>query len=420
MPDVSGLYPQPPQPGQGFLTGDPSRTIGALEGMQRLQILQQQAPALEQQSAATLQGTQLENQRRQIELQNSLRHQLFSTTVGFLSPKTDKSGNSVPTTDNDVANAVTNAVRLVPAAAGMGGDIQGILMQPGAGGKLDIDANVRSARSSLLPPEIATQRVPTIQPGTGAGSTMSGAEAVTRGGNIPTELSPVGKASTAAYTTDLAQARDYKNKSLALENLMPLLRQVGQLGLTSGIRQKFAEIGVALGANDDEAALREKINKYMVQNYMTGATGDTSTDLKTLQSISGNPNINLVTSANIDLGRTLLSRLRASQAQTLEMQKPTPTSDTADQTGRMLPEEIAKRQQTNYLPWSSEFNTKQDLRGYVMDQYTPKERSALTSQVSADLKSNDPERKAAAQRFFDSYRIAKSHPGLMKPLLNAE
>ena len=60
MPDAS-MYPAPPQQQQGLLQGDPLKLIGALQAIQSLGLQRQQIPALAQQPAATLQGTNISN-----------------------------------------------------------------------------------------------------------------------------------------------------------------------------------------------------------------------------------------------------------------------------------------------------------------------------------------------------------------------
>ncbi len=89
MPDVGALYPQPPQPGQGGLLSDPLKAIGALQAVQSLQLQGRQFPALAQQPAATLQGTDIENKTRLMQQQESARRVINGAFGTALSGRTD-------------------------------------------------------------------------------------------------------------------------------------------------------------------------------------------------------------------------------------------------------------------------------------------------------------------------------------------
>jgi hypothetical protein len=54
MPDPTNLYPPPPSQPPNALLGDPAKLVGLASELQRMQILQQQAPALAQQPQANL------------------------------------------------------------------------------------------------------------------------------------------------------------------------------------------------------------------------------------------------------------------------------------------------------------------------------------------------------------------------------
>jgi hypothetical protein len=68
MADISSLYPQPSAPGGGVnaLLSNPASAINLLSSLQDYQIKQQQAPALGQIPAASLQGQQIQNRTAQM------------------------------------------------------------------------------------------------------------------------------------------------------------------------------------------------------------------------------------------------------------------------------------------------------------------------------------------------------------------
>jgi hypothetical protein len=398
MPDsISGLYPQPPQqqPQGSSLLSNPGQAVGIMQGLQNLNIQSQQAPALVQQPQAALGIAQRELASRNAEYQFKMR-QLYSGWMGNYLTTLDHN----PTND-EIHNETANAVR---AFGGAGADIADQTAQDILGQK-DRRKFGNILNSRALPPEAAAQRVQgPYDRGTGAG-TMEPLGTATARGASPVAPGPDVERSTTQYYNDANLAKDYQNQSQALTQIIPLLRKVGPAGTGIGADAKkaLAKLGVGIGADDEDAVVRDKLDKYFAMLGL-GTPESARSDEGMHQRITANPNAHLVQGANLDLAIAGLAQKRLLQAQFLEAQNPTATSTE--------PRPVAKGP-AQYGAWAPAFNTQQDPRAYVMDQFDPDRRKQILNEVNKQRKSDSPADRAKAQRFLDSYRIARSHAGLI-------
>ena len=256
----------------------------------------------------------------------------------------------------------------------------------------------------LTPGEFA-QRVPApYDPESGAAGTEPLGAATGRGGSY-SNPGPDVEASTRQYYADANLAKDYQNQSQALTQIIPLLREVGPAGTGIGanLKKRLAEVGVGVGADDSEAVVRDKLSKYFAMLGL-GTPESARSDEGMHQRITANPNEHLVQGANLDLAIAGLAQKRLLQAQVLEAQNPTPTSAEPN---------AMRRGPAQYGTWAPQFNTRQDPRAYVMDQLEPARRQKIVDEINKQRSSKNPADRAKAQRFLDSYRIARSHSGLI-------
>src|ERR1035437_7724125 len=110
MPSADSLYPQPPQQNQSLLSGDPSKMIGTLQGIQNFQIQQAQAPALMQIPGANLQNINIANATAQFSQEAAMTKMVqgaYSTVLA---------GKDKPTSE-DVQNLTANIGRSLPQIA---------------------------------------------------------------------------------------------------------------------------------------------------------------------------------------------------------------------------------------------------------------------------------------------------------------
>ncbi len=419
MPDVSSLYPAPPQQsqqGQGLLTGNPLQAIDALSRLQDYRIRQQQAPALGQQPGATLQSTQAgiantqagttntvaQTQRVMLELQTAKMQQEQAARRQYGSYIANSVlGNPNPSED-DVHNAIANAATTYPDIAKQFPQIPQAITSVMTRGK-DYAKNARTLQATIQTPEEAAQRVAGPISPSGAPTTQSLVEATGRG-PTQTGLEPGQEESAKQFAAEKFAAADYRNRAVSLEQIIPLLRELGPQGTGFGaeFKRKLAQMGTTVGLDDSDAVVRDKLHKYLLRQATT--SGDTATNDKLWANIRSNPNEELTEGANIDLARMNLAQMRLKQAQVLEAQAPTPTM--ANPSPKPTPP-------ISYSDFAPKFNTAQDERAYVMDHYSPQERSKILDEVDKQRSSKNPQERAKAQRFLDSYRIARSQPGLL-------
>lgn len=199
MGDVaSPTYPGAPAPSQGLLQGDPTRLIGALQGIQDYQIRQQQAPALGQIPAAQLQGQNISNVTAQQAQEAAATATVRSALASSLA------GNPNPTQD-DVHSAMVNISRSNPQIAISRPDIinaqGGFLLKDGPKG---IKTNVGALLNMGLSPEGASGRVTGPPSGTGAPTTISVPQANQGGPQGITTALPPGEAETQAAAAERA------------------------------------------------------------------------------------------------------------------------------------------------------------------------------------------------------------------------
>ena len=195
MPDISGLYPPPPQPQQGLLSGDPLRLIGALGEMQRIGITAQQAPALGQIPGQELTNLQTSNQTARMQMQADVLQRARAAYGTAFGSRTD------PISADEIHNFTANYATQNPVDAQLFPNVinsvaGGILNNPttGAIDTAGISKRARTALSLALPSTSAAQPVEGPPSPSGARTMQSAASAVQTGGYPITQ--PVGQGIT--------------------------------------------------------------------------------------------------------------------------------------------------------------------------------------------------------------------------------
>jgi hypothetical protein len=384
-PDASGLYPAPPsqsQQPQNILSGDPLRLVGTLGELQRLKILQEQAPALGQIPGAQLSNTQLANKQAQLDLQNARRNAfgaaLYGSLAGRMATPDAKSGRVKPLTADDVHNEVVNISRQFdPETAALAGPA---FIDTLLSGKGSIEDRVRVGQASLLP--TPTQMQPTEVGVTTGGQPIRGTPiqfnaAATQGGVVTQP--PAGSTESAnAMQADLIRAGNYSNDIFPLKRALDIAKSLGPGGMGPGTegRQKFESYVYSLMPQLVPKEMQDKIKnyaeleKYLVNNTQNRAQNlgpHTNEGLAT--AVTGSPNVHINDLAGVDLIKAQLALRKMEHAQTMQAAKAGPVNYTNEKPRisaqldprafhieNMEPAEIARLQKTLKGPERARFN----------------------------------------------------------------
>ena len=370
MPDISQLYPQPPQQAQGALSGNPLQMLDAMSRIQQYQLTQQQFPALAQQPAANLQNTQIANQTAIMQQQAAARQAVHGYIGNALS------GIDKPTAD-DVRSAVVNASRAFPQIATQYPDLftgtSDMLLKNPRG----IKDRANQLLTTTLSPESVAGQVPAEPDASGAPQQQPLARAITQGAH-PIGTPPGTAESAQAMQGDLIRAGGFSTDIYPLNRALELAKSLGPGGMGPGSegRQKFESFVYSLLPQLVPASMQDKIKnyaeleKYLVNNTQNRAQNlgpHTNQGLAT--AVTGSPNVQINDLAGVDLIKAQIALRRMEQAQTFQAAKAGPVGYTtakgtfaANQDPAaygidlMSPEQIQKLQKTLKGPERSRFN----------------------------------------------------------------
>lgn len=365
MPDINSLYPQPaPAAPQGGLLADPGKAVGLLQALQSLQIQNAQAPALMQQPAAALHGTQIDNARRQFELdaaQTQKMHDIF--------------GSQADSKDPDAAYhaAATAARGLVPPQK-----IQEYLdtakKLPGG-----LPEAMRRSRNIAIGSAGAGTNVPIVNPQTGEQTIVPQGAVNLSGAGLPTSLPPGGAESSQTRQADLRRSGQLKDDLYPLMRARELAEKLGPGGMAPGSkgRQEFESFVYGLAPGLVPEGIRDKIKnyaeleKYLINNTQQRANNlgpHTNEGLAT--AATGSPNVHINDLAGKELIDAQIALRRMEHAVTMQASKVPPQHYTdekarlaATQDPRayridfMKPEEIQELQKTLKGPERARFNS---------------------------------------------------------------
>jgi len=386
MPDapaLSGLYPRPPDPSStGLISGDPLRLIGAAQALQSLGLQRQQLPALAQQPAAALQGTQIENQTRLLQQRDAQRRIIanaFGTIAGMDKP-----------TPNDVHSQTTYLSRTYP-------EIPSSLINDTADVMLNHPTGIKDGARLLLnmgltPGEASTRVSGPPNPKTGATTSMSLAESNMAGAR-DVGLPPGAEKSAGIMQDDLARARNFGSEMFPWQQALDAANKLedkygkGYFAPGSKGRQEFQSFfyGVSptlarwLGGDEEKLKNYAEADKYLTQAVQSRAANfGVHSDQGLATTISGSPNVSVNDLAVKDVIKASMALRQAEHAQTLASAKAGPV---------------------NYTAASAAWPAQHDIRAFLLDKISPEARTKLLS----SLKPGSPEYKKFNATLREAY-----------------
>lgn len=392
MPDdITSLYPQAPQPpAQNALLGDPTRLIGMASDVQKLQLLQQQTPALAQIPGQQLQNLQLANTANIMQQQATAR-QLVASELG-----NGLLGVDSPTAD-DVHNLTAYIARSHPEVATRFPDI----LTAASDSILDNPKGIKSGANTLLttalsPENAAGQVYGQPTPG-GQLQQQTLAQAVMQGPHPIGTPPGFAERQVGGANTDVQLAG---NLSEAAEGAPQRIALLGNLEnnlskFTSGpgadwtkVAKAFVNRNVPLPAgwqfDPSSIASQEEFVKQATQlaQQQFGAIGGTGTDAKFASAFQTNPNDTLSQLGNGSIIRLLKGNegaLRAKNNAWLSAQSQNPA--------------------LSYRDFSNQFNANFDPRVFQFQYFTPAQRQAYYGNMNP----NDQ------QRFLHALAVAQKN-----------
>ena len=362
---------------------------GTLGEIQRIGILGQQAPALGQQPAATLQATQIANQTAQIEQQEAARKIVWGALGNSLN------GMNNPSSD-DVLSNVVNLSRVYPQIATQYPEIfnsaSKALLAPGG-----IKKNAAVMVNSVMSPEGAASRVAAPPNALGQPQTQPLASANVAG-TQPTGVPPGFEArAVGGATIDTKLAG---NLADAAEGSPARIGILGNLDntvdkFTAGpgadwtkVAKAFVNRNVPLPAgwqfDPSSIASQEEFNKQAMQlaQQQFQSIGGTGTDSKFASAFETSPNDALTNLGNKGIIRLLKGNEDALQAKNqawLSLNKANPNA--------------------SYRQFSQNFNNHFDPRVFQFKYLSPNDRKSYVANM-------DPQDQ---QKFIYNWTVAKKN-----------
>jgi len=383
---VSALYPQPAQPTQGLLNGDPSKLISTLSGLNQFQMiaktlaakqavgsafqqslrpdgtvdLDKTADIIKNDPNAAFMGQEatsgiLSQRKQQIE-NNTSAFDLTAKQNGFVQQWLAGRSNQPNVTSEDLHNdAVTLSRNTGIPSEMINGVIDSITNDPKGikNGLVTLQNRLMGAATAAGrvegPPtaEGAPQKVPLGAAGYG---TQAAGGATMQTGLSPAETAAQtasGSASGTASAGALGGAANYASRVTPLTKIVHLLDEVGPTGQGIGTESTNTVKNIAEGLGIIKPGSTkpvEELRKYYTQNVLRNA--DIGSTDKMVAAFHGAPNIDLNQASASDLAKTDLSLQRLAQAQALE--------------GVHVPKD-------KYQEWAAQFNNQQDPIAYGFD-----------------------------------------------------
>jgi hypothetical protein len=388
MPDISSLYPQPPQPGGNALLSDPAKAVGLLSGLQDLRLKQQQFNALAQQPEAALQGQNIQNQTSQMK-QNEEASQIAAHYFGTL-PDDAKPDDIYrmkmairavhPNISADTINTVANVALRDPT---------------------NLKNGIATLRTMGLSPEAMVSRVPGPPGPQGQPVTVPQTSAV-RAGAMATGLAPgvgeaqvaTGAGSGAALNEARHRGLNYRQEVFPLEVAIPALEKLGKTGTGPGTEElnhvkSFLQSAGIPGLDADKIKTFDEAKKYLTD--FVNQNGNTGTNDKLAASFAGNPSVGISNAAATDVAKSALALRRMKQAQLVEFEK------------SGLPD-------SEFAKWASRWQLGHDPRAYGFDMMAPDQRKKVLESL--------PEGKNGAPGPRDLFKLqvqAAHEAGIINP-----
>ena len=292
MPEVNIYGPQPLAP-QGGALNDPLRLIGALNQIQEYQLRQKQFPALAQQPAANLQGTNIANVTAEMTQQDAARKTIaaaYGTGLsGFENPGADDVHSLTAYIARSYPEIATKYPQLINATA------DSILKHPKG-----IRTGAALMLNTTLSPEAASSRVAAPPGPAGEPRTQPLGSANIAGAQ------PAGQAPGEADIQAQAAARGSKMQATGgltaqyhadLENLRQLSKNIPLQGPTAEWEKKLNQVGARLGIGitmtKDQLANAEEFDKIANQVSLNQSLLFHGSDAGLHTVVAANPNIGM-------------------------------------------------------------------------------------------------------------------------------
>lgn len=316
MPDnnLSGLYPQPPQPSQGLLSGDPLRLIGAMRELQALGIQSQTMPALVRQPFEVLRGQQIENARKQYDMDAS-QNQWLRDRWGSYADKPDLGPEDVYNTQAEAVTAGVPASK-VTAFGKFVHDYKGGYRQ-----------SAKDARVGAIGSSGASVPVPGPPGLHGEETRQSTGAAIQAGGSYPVGNPPGTPEDAGAYQADLRRAGEYSSDINPLMKAREFLAKMpaGSMGPGTKQRREWEAFlyGLAPSLVPKEALANikngQQLEKYLAQTTSARAANiGPHTNEGLSQATMGSPNVNVSDLAARPLIDAMIAVRRMEHAQALQ------------------------------------------------------------------------------------------------------
>ena len=307
MPDVSGLYPQPPQqqPQGSSLLSNPGQAVGIMQGLQNLQIQSQQAPALVQRPGVDLGTAQINQNTAQLQFDQELRRNAYKAVGDQIV------GLGHKPTNDEVINAIVNAKRQLPPQA----SVPLLQMQEELLGEKDRIGRGRTYQAMSLDPSAAAAPVSGPYGPAGEQRQISQFDAVRMGPKNTTP--PPGTAEQ--RQADEADIAGFNARTTPLRKIVELEKELGPNGFGEGSagRQRIESFlvtafpGIASDALKNKVSVYDQARKYMTQNAAAlsqGMAPHTNDSLNT--TIHGSPNTENVAAGDLAKVQLALESMR--------------------------------------------------------------------------------------------------------------
>lgn len=418
MPDnaLTSLYPQPAQPSQGLLSGDPTKVIGIIGQLNANALFQQTLNARKaigqsyqnaiqddgsidtqklmqgiksnpdagfmagEASAGALsrQGQQIENAQKMFGLQAGQNKVLFDG-IGALAAKpviSDEDLRNATVTWARNSGVPTSNILSVIASAPPAKDqaarhdwvknIQNIAMGSAA----------TAARQTGAP---TGGGAPTTAPLGGIGYSGSPGAAP---GTIPTGLSPAAAQTNArageAYSTASEAAGNYANRVNPLRQAIPILEGMKETDIGpisdkwNDIKSTAVNLGAGPLAGIDPAKIKDynELKKYFSQySAQAAATLGPKTNEGLATAVTSNPNVHMDKLSALELSKMAMGVERMRQAGILEFKSKVGRGDV---------------DQSDFNNFMVDWGTKQDPRAFVYDLMSKEQQEKLKKNLPPD------------------------------------
>src|ERR1035437_6899356 len=375
MPSADSLYPQAPAPQQSLLSGDPSKMIGTLQGIQNFQIQQAQAPALMQIPGANLQNTNIANATAQFQQEAAMTAEAQRRFANGLA------GYNKPTAEN-VQNIASNISTSMPQIRP---DIilkaRDMLLN-NKGGIKDAADTMRNMNRSPDAASGLTNAPPDPVTGATQRQTVASSNRMpgVRPGGLPVGFSDVasGPAGAAGISNMASMANDAPNQRALLENLNSLGNEAVS-GPSSDFEKRANALaqrlfpGKGITLSTQQLANSEEYGKISEQLAGQQATAAHSTNAFLTNAYNTNPSLYLS-----KVGRQGITHMLQGNLDSVVAKNDAWNAYANGETDGQM------HSPAEFTTWNRQFNANFNPRAFQYARMTPEERSNFRSTIPAN------------------------------------